>query len=87
MQSLAHFLIFLEIKLLLCFLKEQVPCYNGFTLCWQCQVDEIRGEGYAEKSRPFLIDDVIMKSDINIWVIQIRQGLRLLVSILFLITK
>ena len=87
MQSPVHFLIFLEIKILLYFLMEQVAYYNGFTLCQQCQVDEIRGEGYAGKTQLILTDDVIMKSDLNIWVVQIRQGLMLLVSLSFSITK
>lgn len=40
---------------------EQVGYCSGFTLCQQCQVDEIRGEGYAEKIQPILTDGGIVK--------------------------
>lgn len=57
--------------------------YIGFTLRQQCQVGEIRVEGHAEKTQPILTDDVIMKFDVNIWEIWVRQGLKLLVSVSF----
>lgn len=36
---------------------------KGSTLDQQCQVDERRVEGYAEKIQPILTDGVIMKLD------------------------
>lgn len=59
---------------------KQVRYYTCFTLCQQCQVDEIILEGYAERMQPILTDDVIMKFDLNTWAVWVRQGLRLLVS-------
>lgn len=65
--------------------------YNGFTLCQQCQVDEIKGEVYAEKKNQLILtDDVIMKCDFKYMGDMGNMGkqqLRLLVNILFPITQ
>lgn len=62
--------------------------YHAFTLCQQFQVDELIGEGKkCRKKESILTDDMIMKFDLNIWGIWVKQRLRLLVYVSFPMTQ